>query len=72
MKAALYRSCSGIVASLLVQSYVYLVSDMFTMIIKFSNCSLLSSLGLTKCQTKPRRYTAAVDADPEAHHREYL
>jgi hypothetical protein len=69
MKARLHRSCSGVVMSLLM--YIYLVSDIFTVIIKISNCSLHSSLGPTECQAQPRRHAAAIDADSEAHRREY-
>jgi hypothetical protein len=45
---------------------------MFTVIIKISNFSLHSSLQSTRCQTQPGRNAAAIDADSEAHRREYL
>ena len=55
--------------------YIYLVSDILTVITKVSiNCSLhLTSLEPTVCQpeAQPRRHAAAIDADSEAYRREY-
>ena len=49
----------------------YLVSDVFTMIIKFSDCSLHFSLGPSECQAQARRHAEAIDPDSEAHRLEY-
>ena len=71
IKTKLYRGCSGVVIPLLV--YTYLVSDIFTEVIKSYNCLLHSSLGRMhwQCQAQPGRHAAAVDADSEAHRFEY-
>ena len=37
----------------------------------FINCSLHSSLETTVYQAQPRRHAAAIDADSEAHRRQY-
>ena len=50
--------------------HTYLVSDIFTVIINFSNSSLHSSLEPSECQAQPHRHAAAIDADSEAHRRE--
>ena len=44
--------------------FVYVVSNIFTVIIKISN---YSSPGPTKCQAQSRRHAEAIDADSEAH-----